>query len=192
MLIAVAGTIGAGKSTVAEAIAHAMGIPLLSIDDDKRVEGAATPQFERWVSDGEPFPDDFRARAFGRTLERLAVVGADCEHAVVEETFHRKAIRDPFFDRADRLMGGLVVVEVVADEAIVLERLLTRATTESDHLAGVAMYQAFHAVSDPQDRADFVFRNDQDFAVELNRCCAYLRQQLEGGSSEASGAVGEP
>ena len=191
MLIVVAGSIGAGKSTVAEALAHALGVPLLSVDDDKRTEGATTPGFEAWVATGSPFPDEFRSRAFDRTLGRLAALGRGSPHAVVEETFHRKAIRDPFFDRGGELMGGFVLVEVVAEEAIVLARLQTRATTESNHLAGVPMYEAFRAVSDRQDRTDFTFHNDGDFASELDRCLRYLQRRLDVGPADPSNVVGE-
>jgi len=190
MLIIVAGTIGAGKSTVAKALARRLEIPLLSVDDDKRAEGTSIPDFPRWVANGHPFPDDFRSKAFDRTLGRLAAIVATTPHAVVEETFHRKTIRDRFFEQGEQLLNGIVLVEVVADEAVVRERLRARATTESDHLAGVTMYEAFRAVSDPQDRTDFVFRNDTDFAAELDRCCEYVRKRID--SQRASGVVGEP
>jgi len=191
MLIVVAGSIGAGKSTVAAALADALEIPLVSVDDDKRAEGARTPGFDAWVASGRPFPDEFRSRAFDRTLGRLAALVAESPHAVVEETFHRRAIRDPFYDSGGSLMGGFVLVEVVAAEAVVLERLQARATAEADHLAGVKMYEAFRSVSDQQDRTDFVFRNDGDFAAELERCAGFLAHRLEVGSGAPSGVVGE-
>ena len=191
MLIVVAGSIGAGKSTVAAALADALEIPLVSVDDDKRAVGAETPGFEAWVASGRPFPDEFRSKAFDRTLGRLAELVNESAHAVVEETFHRKAIRDLLFDSGGTLMGGFVLVEVVAAEAVVLERLQARATAEADHLAGVTMYEAFRSVSDPQDRADFVFHNDGDFAAELERCERFLRQRVDAGSTDSSGVVGE-
>ena len=187
MLIAVAGSIGAGKSTVARAIANELRLPLVSIDDDKRAEGATTTEFEGWVSSGTPFPDWFRARAFDRTVRRLASMVGEHPHAIVEETFHRKAIRDTFFDEAAQLMDGLLLVEVVAAEATVLARLERRATREADHLAGAAMYQAFLGISDAQDRTDYLFPNDGDFDAEVERCCRFLREQLD----EPSPVLGE-
>lgn len=192
MLIVVAGSIGAGKSTVAAALADALEIPLVSVDDDKRAEGARTPGFDAWVASGRPFPDEFRSKAFDRTLGRLAALVTESAHAVVEETFHRKAIRDPFFDSGGTLMGGFILVEVVAAEAVVLERLQARATAEADHLAGVSMYEAFRSVSDPQDRTDFVFHNDGDFGTEFERCEGFLRRRLDVGSTDLSGVVDEP
>lgn len=173
-----AGSIGAGKSTVARAVAECLSAPLHSIDDDKRAVGAATPQFASWVAEGTPFPDDFRVAVFARTLDKLAEIRRSSPHVVVEETFHRKALRDQFFDSAGELLGGFALVEVVADEATIIERLRNRATTEAGHLAGIDMHRAFLAVSDPQDRAGYVFDNGADFASELERCCAFLRAAI--------------
>ena len=183
MLIAVAGTIGAGKSTVANAIAQNLKVPLLAVDDDKRAEGAVTPEFDEWVRAGAPFPDWFRSKAFQRTLDRLRAVTATSHDAVVEETFHRKSIRDPFFDQGGALMDGLTLVEVVAAESVIVDRLANRAEQERDHLAGLAMYRAFQEVSDPQDRVDFRFRNEGDVAAELQRCCDFIRARGVGGSA---------
>ncbi len=183
MLVAVAGSIGAGKSTVAQAIAAGLDIPLLSIDDDKRALGATTPGFDRWVAEGIPFPDDFRAKAFDRTLARLRRLAGGSAHAVVEETFHRKALRDRLFDEGAALMGGLFVVEVRADAATIEHRLRGRAGTEADHLAGMDMYRSFLAASDPQDRVDHVFHNDTGFDEELERCLNQLRVRLDAGGS---------
>lgn len=180
MLIAVAGSIGAGKSTVADSLATQLGIPMHSIDDDKRAVGTTTPEFEHWVEAGIPFPDDFRRAAFERALDGLRALAATERHVMVEETFHRKAIRDPFFDRGGALLGGFALVEVVASEATIAARLAGRAQTEADHLAGAAMYEAFVAVSDPQDRVDYRFDNDTaDYRSQVAACCAFLRRRMK-------------
>ena len=178
MLVSVAGSIGAGKSTVARAVAECLEVPLHSIDDDKRAVGARTPEFDGWVASGTPFPDRFRTAVFERTLVELAKLGRSSMHVIVEETFHRKAIRDPFFDRAASLLSGFVLVEVIASESTIIERLAERATKDSNHLAGIDMYHAFAAISDPQDRVDHLFRNDGDFDGELDACCRFLSGRL--------------
>jgi len=178
MLIAVAGSIGAGKSTVARAIAETFDIPLHSIDDDKLAIGATTASFAEWVASGTPFPDSFRAEVFRRTLQCLESMRAVSPHVIVEETFHRKSIRDPFFDRGGSLLGGFSLIEVVVDESKVMERLARRAEIETGHMAGVDMYRSFQAVSDPQDRVDHVFRNDGDFERELDACCRYILDKI--------------
>ena len=71
MLIAIAGPIGAGKSTVARAVSRRLGIPFHAIDDDKRAVGESHPEFSRWVAESIPFPDEFRSTVFDRALHRL-------------------------------------------------------------------------------------------------------------------------
>jgi predicted kinase len=187
VLIAIAGGIGVGKSTVARALADRLGLPLHSIDDDKRDVGAITPGFDDWVHAGVPFPDEFRIAAYERTLAALERLAERHPHVIAEETFHRKAIRDPFFDRAGALMSGFVLVEVVASDATIRDRLARRATAEVDHLAGMDMYRAFLAVSDGHDRTEFVFDNDADFDAELDRCLAFLSGHLESGEPDDDG-----
>jgi predicted kinase len=184
VLIAVAGGIGAGKSTVARALADRLGLPLHSIDDDKRALGATTPEFDHWVRAGIPFPDDFRVAVYQRTLGALEELARTHPHVIVEETFHRKAIRDPFFDRAGQLLGGFVLIEVVANHATIVDRLARRAGTEADHLAGVAMHRAFLDVSDTHDRTGFAFANDADFDAEVDRCVAHLAALVTASTVE--------
>ncbi len=71
MLVAIAGTIGAGKSTVARAVSARLAIPYHSIDNDKRDIGETHPDFATWVAQSIPFPDDFRTTVFNRALARL-------------------------------------------------------------------------------------------------------------------------
>jgi len=174
---------------VARAIAECMSAPLHSIDDDKRAVGAATPRFATWVAEGTPFPDDFRLAVFARTLEELAKLRHRAPHVVVEETFHRKALRDGFFDAAGELLGGFALVEVVADEATIVDRLRKRATTEASHLAGIDMYRAFQRISDPQDRVGYVFDNGADFTMELVRCCTFLQAAIRDADGSAGRGV---
>lgn len=56
MLIAIAGSIGAGKTTVAKAVDGRLGIPSHAIDDDKQRVGARTPEFGAWICIGNAVP----------------------------------------------------------------------------------------------------------------------------------------
>jgi hypothetical protein len=64
------------------------------------------PSLARGFASATPFPDDFRRKVFALTLERLADLAADHDHVIVEETFHRRAIREPFFAAAAELLGA--------------------------------------------------------------------------------------
>ncbi|MGI9645727.1 MAG: AAA family ATPase, partial [Ilumatobacteraceae bacterium] len=174
MLIAIAGAIGSGKSSIAEAVSRRLDIPVQSIDDDKRAIGAAHPDFDRWVADGTPFPDDFRRRVYARTLDALAVLAKAHRDVIVEETFHRREVRTPFFEAGCRLLGGICLVEIAVTPDIAAAHLQQRARDESDHLAGRAMFDVFAEAADPLDRADLVVRNDGELAVAVDEVCAHL------------------
>ena len=65
MLVAIAGTVGVGKSTIAKWVAAELGVPFHSIDDDKLEVGHHEPEFQNWIATATPFPDEFRHRVFG-------------------------------------------------------------------------------------------------------------------------------
>lgn len=173
-LIAIAGAIGSGKSTVAAAVSERLDIPVYSIDDDKRVIGATDPDFARWVAEGIPFPDDFRRRVYDRALAELADLATDNPWVIVEETFHRADIRQPFFRTAEELFGRVFLVEISVAPDVAIAHLRKRADDETDHLAGRAMFEAFAAVADPLDGADLVVENNGELDVAVAEVCRHL------------------
>ncbi len=181
MLIAIAGSIGAGKSTIARAVSSQLGIPLHSIDDDKLAEGANHPAFQNWVKAGMPFPDSFRQRVFSRTLARLSELAALHPHVIVEETFHRRKLREPFFQAADEILGGLILVEITVDRDAALEHLEARTSSPEDHMAGRNMFEAFESVSDPIQGADLTVSNSGDLDTAVATVVGFLAGRLRLG-----------
>lgn len=178
MLIAIAGTIGAGKSTVARAVSSRLGVPFHAIDDDKRHIGEAHPEFATWVAESIPFPDDFRTKVFDRALDRLTELAAEHDHVIVEETFHRRHIREPFFRAAATCLNGLVLIEIVVARDVALAHLAKRAKTQKNHLAGPGMYDAFQAVADPQDDVAITVENNGDLNDTVDQVCRFLETRL--------------
>ena len=178
MLIAIAGAIGAGKSTVARSVSECMGLPVHSIDDDKRAVGAAHPDFQRWVAEATPFPDDFRRAVFDRTLAQLGALAGEHDHIIIEETFHKAAIREPFFAAAAEVMGGLILIEIAVSYDVAMRHLSKRASEEGDHLAGAAMFSAFQAIADPLTNSDLVVANNGELDVTVAEVCTFLETRL--------------
>lgn len=179
MLIAIAGSIGAGKSTVAAAVGERLSIPVHSIDADKQAEGRTHEDFEHWVASGIPFPDDFREAVFGRTLARLSDLSKTNEHVIVEETFHRKAIRERFFAGAGALLNGLTLIEVSVERSVALQHLASRAKSDSGHMAGRAMFDAFQSVAEPIENPDFTVANNGDLRDTVDEICRFLEERLD-------------
>lgn len=174
-LVAIAGAIGSGKSTIAAAVSERLDIPVHSIDEDKRVVGATHPEFERWVAEGIPFPDDFRRRVYDRTLTELADLATRHTRVIVEETFHRAQLRDPFFEACRRLFGRVCLVEIVVTPDVAIAHLQRRAVDQADHLAGRAMFEAFARLADPLDGADLVVANNGELESAVEEVCRHVR-----------------
>jgi len=177
MLIVVAGLVGAGKSTVAKKVSARFSIPLHSIDDDKEETGKRYPQFQHWIENSIPFPDEFRIEVFESTLKRLRELSKKHRHAIVEETFHKKAIREPFFEEARKIFGGIILTFVETDEKFVKERLEKR--TEEGHIFGYGMYLSFKSKLEPFEKTDYAFSNNEYFEKNLAEYLQFLRERLE-------------
>ncbi len=175
-MIVIAGSIGAGKSTVAREVAARLGVPIHSVDEDKLAVSVEYPDFDDWVERGVPFPDEFRARAFAVALGHLAELARSHRHVIVEETFHRREVREPFFEAAAELFGGMQLVEVTVAREAALEHLARRAGDR--HMAGVAMFEAFQAVTDPFERVDLRVPNNGPLEDVVSRVCSHLEPLL--------------
>jgi dephospho-CoA kinase len=173
-LIAFAGGIGSGKSTIAEAVSRRLTLPVHSIDDDKLFVGKTEPEFDRWVAEGVPFPDDFRREVYGRALGRLGELAEQHPVVIVEEAFHRAKLREPFFQSARALFGRVCVIEIVVEPDVSIAHLENRARTEASHIAGKAMYDSFAAVADPILDPDLVVENNRDLESAVERVCDFL------------------
>ena len=93
---------------------------------------------------------------------------------IVEETFHRKSVREPFFRQAATLLGGFKLIQIMASRDAIIDHLATRRANESDHMAGEAMYEAFQLVSDPFDNVDLTVVNDGRVEEAVATVCAFL------------------
>jgi gluconate kinase len=177
MLIVIAGLVGVGKSTVTRKVSESLSIPFHSIDDDKIETGKKYPQFQNWIDNNIPFPDDFRIKVFEATLEGLRELAKVHRHAIVEETFHKKAIREPFFEEAGEIFDGIILTSVETDEKLVKERL-DRRTKEGDHIVGYGMYLSFKSKFEPFEKIDYTFSNDNNFEKNLAEYLQFLREKL--------------
>ncbi len=177
MLIVIAGLVGAGKSTVAKKVSERLSIPFHSIDDDKAETGKRYPQFQHWIENSIPFPDEFRIEVFESTLKRLRELTKKHRHAIVEETFHKKAIREPFFEEARKIFGGIILTFVETDEKFVKERL-ERRTEEEGHMVGYGMYLSFKSKFEPFEKIDYTFSNNEYFEKNLAEYLQFLRERL--------------
>ena len=123
VIIFVGGIIGAGKSTVARGLARHFGFPYYDVDEVKKEVFRRDPNYEKNIAEGIPFGDELRREVFRRVFEDLENLVLASPHVVVDETLHKREIRQSLYAEADRIAGGFIVIWVQAREEIILKRL---------------------------------------------------------------------
>ena len=177
MLLVIAGLIGAGKSSIAREVSKRLSIPLYSIDDDKKRIYKQHPQYEYFLKNNIPFPDETRKKTFEASLEGLRKLARNHKHAIVEETFHKKSLRDPFFEEAKKIFGGMILTLATVDDKLVKERLEKR-EKEEKHMVGYGMYLSFKKEWEPFEKVDYHFVNEGDFERNMQKYVQFLKKRL--------------
>jgi predicted kinase len=126
MIIFVGGIIGAGKSTVAKGLATHFNFPYYDVDEVKKRVFRQDPNYEKNIAEGIPFSDELRRDVFKRVFSDLEKLVVESPHIVVDETLHKRDIRQPLYAEAERIAGGFIVIWVQAREDVILKRLGAR------------------------------------------------------------------
>ncbi|OPY81122.1 MAG: dephospho-CoA kinase [Syntrophorhabdus sp. PtaU1.Bin153] len=179
MVIFFGGYIGSGKTSLAKAISEKLGIPYYEVDLIKKVVIEEDPDLERNVKQNIPFPDEARIKMFTRAVEDFADLSKTHEWLIVDETLHKRAIRQILFDGATKYFGGYMVVWVQADEETIKERLSSKERT--NHVLGdpYGMYLSMRKVSEPLDDADIVFKNTGGLDEATERLAGLIREKIK-------------
>ena len=175
MIIFVGGLIGAGKSTIARQIAAEFECHYYDADETKRRFFRDDPDFERNLAQGIPFSDETRIKVFEQVIRDLETLRESHTHVVVDETLHRRDLRQRLYDAAERLFGSFLIVWVRADDEVILERLSS--TVREGHVLDdpVAMYQGFRKTFQEFNRPVIVVNNNGEVDEEIGQ----LRVLLE-------------
>ena len=124
MLVAVAGAIGTGKSTLAHELGWRMQAPVIGSDRTRKWLAGLRP-----TDRGEAFIYDevFSRRTYQEVLRRASVVLESGRSAILDATFSSRAMRDRARALAERLGVPFQLVELrCADPEVVRERLRRR------------------------------------------------------------------
>jgi predicted kinase len=123
-LIAVGGLIGTGKSTLAEALSEALGVPVLSSDRVRKRLAGVRPT-ER--APAAVYAPAFTARTFDEMFRLAGVVLDSGRGVVLDATFRDRARRRAARALARRRGRPFLFVETACAEATIRERLGRRA-----------------------------------------------------------------
>lgn len=172
MIIFVGGLIGAGKSSVARGLAEHLSLPYYDVDEHKRAIYRADPDFQHNMDNGIPFSEETRMKLFRKVVSDFAELSKIHRHMVVDETLHKKQLREYLFKGAQEHFGGYLIIWVKASEEVILQRLTSQ--VREGHLLKdpVAMHNAFLEEFEAFQESIIICRNDgalEDTIEEINR-----------------------
>lgn len=124
-VIAVGGLIGAGKSTLAEALGRALGLPVIGSDRTRKAL-AGVPATR--PAPAEAYAPAFTARTFAELFRRADVVLRSGRGVILDATFREREFRLRAQQLARRHQRPFRFVEAHCDDATLRHRLRTRAT----------------------------------------------------------------
>jgi predicted kinase len=124
-LIAVGGVIGAGKSTLAEALGRALGVPVIASDRTRKAL-AGVPATQ--PAPPAAYAPAFSARTFAELFRRAEVVLRSGRGVVLDATFREREVRLQAQQLARRHQRPFRFVEASCDETTLRQRLRRRAT----------------------------------------------------------------
>ena len=145
-VIAVGGVIGSGKTTLAEGLGRATGVPVISSDRVRKSLAGVGPT-ER--APETAYSAAFSARTFDEAFRRATVVLRSGRGVILDATFRARSHRLRARDLARRHGRRFLFVEAVADEAILRARLRARATGPSISDAGESLLERVRAEFEP-------------------------------------------
>jgi predicted kinase len=128
-LVAVAGEIGTGKSTLADELAWRLRAAVIGSDRTRKWLAGLAPTDR---GDAFIYDEAFSRRTYQEVLRRARVVIESGRSAILDATFSSRARRDDARAVADRAGVPFLLVEVrCADRAVVRQRLQSRRTEPS-------------------------------------------------------------
>ncbi len=142
-LVLTCGTIGTGKTTVAEALADVTGGVVISSDWLRR--DTVQPAREAPYGGGR-YSEQARAAVYDRLLAEARHVVKSGRTVILDATWARRSRRDAAVVWARQHARDCVLIEVVAERDDVIARLAARATAGNDASeAGPGLYDAIRA-----------------------------------------------
>ena len=132
-VIALCGTVGSGKTTVAERLADLLSGAVISSDRTRKRLAGLAPEERAVAGLGEGlYTAEWTGRTYAALLERAEPVAASGRAAVLDATFAESARRRAVLAFAEALGAPAWLVEVRCGEATALARLARRAREGRD------------------------------------------------------------
>jgi aminoglycoside phosphotransferase family enzyme/predicted kinase len=132
-LVVVCGSVGSGKSTVAQRLADACEGVVISSDRTRKALAGLAPESRAQAAEGSPlYSEAMSAQVYAGLLARAAPVIASGRLAILDATFSRAAQRSAAREFARQAGVRALLVEVRCEPAVARERVALRALRGGD------------------------------------------------------------
>ena len=150
-VLAVGGLIGTGKTVLAEALARALGLPVVTSDRTRKWLAGLTPT---QVAPASAYTADFSRRTFDEMFRRATVVLSSGRGVILDATFRGRNLRRRAQELAGRYARPFLFVETTCDDGTLRERLRRRATGPSVSDATESLLARMRAAFEPVTELD--------------------------------------
>lgn len=147
-VIAVGGVTGTGKSTLAEALARGLGLPVVSSDRVRKYL-ADIPAMERGPE--QIYSPAHTGRTYEELLRRAEIVLQSGRGVILDATFSDRRWRERVRELATTHRAPFLFVEATCDETTLRDRVRARATGPSESDADLRVLDQMHATFDKVD-----------------------------------------
>jgi len=175
------GLSGSGKSTVAGKLVEACGAVRIRSDvERKRLFGLAPEQRSQPEQAAMLYSTGMSRKTFQRLIELAEVIVEAGFPVIVDGTFLHRRVRDDFRHLAQRLGVAFVIIDCVADEDTIRERLLLRASHGQDASeADINVVAGQMQQQEPLDDAERDLAVTMDSGLDAQELWAALQMQLQ-------------
>jgi predicted kinase len=175
-VVAVGGMIGAGKSTVADALGLELGVPVVSSDACRKALGGLRPTDR---GGAELYTEPMDRRTYAEVLRNARCVVGSGRGVVLDATFREPRTRDLARALAREADRRFRFVEVTCDEPTLRARLRGRGGGSSMSDAGEALLEAMRGRYCPPDELVPGERMAVDGRAEPGDSARKIRRALE-------------
>jgi aminoglycoside phosphotransferase family enzyme/predicted kinase len=145
-VVAVGGLIGTGKTVLAEALARALGLPVVASDRTRKCLAGLAPTQPAPAS---AYTADFSRRTFDEVFRRATVVLGSGRGVILDATFRGRDLRRRAQELAGKHGRPFLFVETTCDDTTLRERLRRRATGPSVSDATESLLARMQAAFEP-------------------------------------------
>lgn len=177
-VIFVGGLIGTGKTSLAKGLAKKLSLPYVDVDEIKKEVYPTDPAYEYNLKHNIPFSDETRKKVFKRVVDVMAGLAQEHDLIIIDETLHKKAMRQILFDGALKYFENYLIVWVKADEDIIRQRLETKARDGHILKNAFGMYLSLKKEFEEFEEPDLVFENNHELDVSIIEFTKRVKERL--------------